>query len=137
MAYNIRNINVLDLRPSTGIGVAIPFDQASVFKTVYTTKEQTKYNILNFLLTDTGERIFNVNFGAGLRSRLFEQITQESNDDLEAFIRSSVESYFPNVRIVQLSADSDPDRNLITLQFSYRLITSNEQDEIILNMQNG
>ena len=137
MAYNLRNINVLDLRPSTGVGVAIPFDQAAVFKTVYTTKEQTKYNLINFLLTDTGERVFNVNFGAGLRSRLFEQITRESNDTLEAFIRSSVESYFPNIRVERLSVDSDPDRNLISVSFSYRLLTSNEQDEIILNMQNG
>ena len=24
MAYNVRNINVLDLRPSTGVGLAIP-----------------------------------------------------------------------------------------------------------------
>ncbi len=137
MAYNLRNINVLDLRPSVGVGVAIPFDQPAVFKTVYTTKEQTKYNLINFLLTDTGERIFNVSFGAGLRSRLFEQITQESNDILEASIRSSVESFFPNIRVERLSVESDPDRSLISLQFSYRLLTSNEEDTIILNMQNG
>jgi hypothetical protein len=49
MAYNLRNINVLDLRSSTGIGVALPFNAPGVFKTVYTTKEQLKYNIINFL----------------------------------------------------------------------------------------
>ena len=66
MAYNLRNINVLDLRPSTGVGVALPFNSTGVFKTVYTTKEQLKYNIINFLLTDKRERIFNPRFGAGI-----------------------------------------------------------------------
>jgi hypothetical protein len=57
MAYNLRNINVLDLKPSTGVGVAIPFSNRTAFTTVYTTKEQLKYNIINFLLTDKGERM--------------------------------------------------------------------------------
>ena len=76
MAYNVRNINVLDLRPSTGIGVSIPFSNPAVFETVYNTKDQTKYNLINFLLTDPRERIFNPSFGAGLRGKLFEQITK-------------------------------------------------------------
>ena len=137
MAYNLRNINTLDLRPSTGVGVAIPFNSPSVFTTVYTTKEQTKYNILNFLLTNTRERIFNPTFGAGLRSRLFEQITQDSNDALKASIRSSVERYFPNIQIIQLSVISDPDSNTISIQFSYRLVANNEEDVITINVQNG
>lgn len=137
MAYNVRNINVLDLRPSTGVGLAIPFDQRAVFKTVYSTKEQTRYNIINFLLTDTGERIFNVQFGAGIRSRLFEQITDESSDQLEIFIRSSIENYFPNIRVANLEIEQDPNRNSLNLQFSYILLTSGDEDEIVLNIQNG
>jgi hypothetical protein len=58
MAYNLRNINVLDLRPSVGVGVALPFNVPGVFKTIYTTKEQLKFNIINFLLTNKRERIF-------------------------------------------------------------------------------
>ena len=87
MAYNIRNIDIVDLRPSTGVGVSLPFSNRTAFTTVYTTKEQLKYNIINYLLTDRGERIFNPTFGAGLRSRLFEQITQESNDSLKMSIQ--------------------------------------------------
>ena len=43
MAYNVRNINVLDLRPSTGIGVSLPFDNPAVFDTVYNTKDQSTF----------------------------------------------------------------------------------------------
>jgi phage baseplate assembly protein W len=137
MAYNLRNINVVDLRPSTGVGVSLPFSNRTAFTTVYTTKEQLKYNIINYLLTDRGERIFNPTFGAGLRSRLFEPITQDSNESLKLSIQTSVESYFPSVEIVKLDIISDPDYSQISVQFSYRIKTSNETDNILLNIQNG
>ena len=137
MAYNLRNINVLDLRPSTGVGVSLPFSNRTAFTTVYTTKEQLKYNIINYLLTDRGERIFNPTFGAGLRSRLFEQITEEANEVLMVSIQSSVESYFPSVEVINLEVTSTPDESFISVQFSYRIKTSNETDNILLNIQNG
>ena len=58
MAYGLKKISPLDLRTSTAIGVNIPFSAQNVFTSVYTTKEQTKYNLINFLLTDKGERPF-------------------------------------------------------------------------------
>jgi len=137
MAYNLRNINTLDLKPSTGVGVGLPFNTPSVFTTIYTTKEQIKYNIINFLLSDRRERIFNPTFGAGLRSRLFEQITNQSNQALQDSIETSIQNYFPNIQITQLDVVSDPDRSSITVEFSYTLLASNEQDIITLNVQNG
>jgi|TARA_R110000868_G_scaffold294120_3_gene554651 phage baseplate assembly protein W len=134
MAYNLRNISVLDLRPSTGVGVALPFSSPGVFKTVYTTKEQLKYNIINFLLTDKRERIFNPRFGAGIRQKLFEQISTNTIDDLDIQIRAGVEQYFPSVKIVTLTFGGDPDRNLLTIQFSYNINNTGESDNIILNL---
>lgn len=137
MAYNLRNINVLDLRPSTGVGVSLPFSNRIAFTTVYTTKEQLKYNIINYLLTGRGERIFNPTFGAGIRNRLFEQISEDSNEALQLTIQSSIENYFPSVEVVNLSVVSDPDRSQISVQFSYRIRQTNETDNILLNIQNG
>ena len=137
MAYSIRNINVLDLRPSTGVGVALPFSNRTAFTTVYTTREQLKYNILNYLLTDAGERVFNPTFGASIRARLFEQITVESNESLQLTVKASVENYFPSVEVIDISIISDPNRSLISIQFSYRIKNTNETDNILLNLQNG
>jgi hypothetical protein len=88
MAYGLKKISPLDLKPSTAIGVALPFSAENVFSSVYTTKDQTKYNIINFLLTDPRERVFNPTFGAGLRSRLFEQIDQQTFDELKQSIQT-------------------------------------------------
>lgn len=134
MAYNLRNINVLDLRPSTGVGVALPFDAPGVFRTVYTTKEQLKYNIINFLLTNKRERIFNPNFGANIRSKLFEQITPQTLDELDSLIRTGIQQYFPNVVISDLTFGGNPDENLLTIQFSYTISNTGESDNVIIDI---
>lgn len=134
MAYGLRNINVLDLRPSVGVGVALPFNTSAVFQTVYTTKDQLKYNIINFLLTDRRERIFNPNFGANIRAQLFEQLTPETLTALDGQIRSGIEQYFPNVVITDLTFGGDPDQNLLTIQFSYSISNTGESDNVIISL---
>jgi phage baseplate assembly protein W len=137
MAYNLKKISPLDLKPSTGIGVSIPFSSKSVFSSVYTTKDQTKYNIINFLLTNKRERIFSPNFGASLRSKLFEQISDQTMDSIQQSLISELEDYFPNIQITELSVKPFVDTNSIDIIFSYRLINSQETDSIILKIENA
>lgn len=136
MAYGLKKISPLDLKPSTAIGVKIPFDADAVFSSVYTTKDQLKYNIINYLLTDPRERPFNPTFGAGLRSRLFEQINQDTFENMKQSIRTQIETYFPQIEIVTLDIIGNPDYNSINIKFSYRLLRSNENDSVILTIQN-
>jgi phage baseplate assembly protein W len=136
MAYSLKNISPLDLKPSTAIGVKLPFSSPSVFSSVYTTKEQTKYNIINFLLTDKRERPFNPNFGAGLRSTLFEQINSITLDSLKISLQSQIESNFPNIEITELNINSDPNNSYITIQFTYKLLNTSEIDTAVIAIQN-
>jgi phage baseplate assembly protein W len=137
MAYNLVQIPIADLKPSTALGVAIPFSAPNVFTSVYTTLEQTKYNIINFMLTDTRERPFNPNFGAGLRSRLFEQITETDLDSLKATISNQIESYFPNVLVVNLSIQGNQDDNSISIELTYSLKNIKSIDSLVLKIQNA
>jgi phage baseplate assembly protein W len=137
MAYQVRNINPLDLKPSTGIGVAIPFSSKSVFTTVYTTQEQLKYNIINYLLTGRKERVFNPGFGAGLRELLFENINSETLLDIQIILRSGLETNFPNINVSDLNISSDADSNTINISFSYQIINTGIEDSININFQNG
>ena len=136
MAYNLRQISPIDFKPSTGVGVKLPFSAENVFTTVYTTKEQLKYNIINYMLTDLGERPMNPNFGMGLRSRLFESITSSTIEDLKQSIQTQIQSMFPNVQIQQLNVIGQPDTNSINIQFSYIIKSSKETDGILLKIQN-
>ena len=134
MAYNLKQINVLDLRASTGVGVALPFNTPAVFQTVYTTKEQLKYNIINFLLTNKRERILNPNFGASIRNKVFDQITADTVDTLDSQIRTGINQYFSNVVVTDLTFGGNPDQNLLTIQFSYTISNTGESDNIIIDL---
>lgn len=136
MAYGLKKISPIDLKPSTAVGVKIPFSSKSAFTSVYTTKEQTKYNIINFLLTDKRERVFNPNFGAGLRSFIFEQMTEETLDTLEQSIKSKVELNFPNVDIRNIKVTGDIDTQSLFVSIDYIITNSNENDSVTIRVQN-
>lgn len=136
MAYGLKQISPLDLKPSTAIGVKLPFSSDSVFTSVYTTKEQLKYNLINFLLTDPRETPM-VIFGAGLRSSLFEQLSRNTLDELELSITSKIEDNFPNVEIKELSVTGDTSTLAITINFSYTIKNTNENDSVVIKIENS
>jgi len=136
MAYNIININPLDLQPSKGVGIKVPFDGPTGLNITYITKEAIKSNILNFFLTGKRERIMNPNFGAGIREQLFEQITNNTAENLEDIITFGLNDYFPQIQLTNLNVTALPDQNLIQIYFSYSIRNTNMQDEIIINFNN-
>jgi phage baseplate assembly protein W len=137
MAYGLAKIPALDFKPSTSLGVKIPFAAPNVFTPVYTSREQTKYNLINFLLTDTNERPFNPNFGAGLRRMLFDPITNYSLEELKLSLTNKLEAYFTNITVTELSLVSNPDTYEVTITVSYVLNNNNQQDTAVINIQNS
>ena len=137
MAYNIININPLDLSPSKGVGIQVPFNGTTGLNITYTTKDAIKSNILNFFLTGKKERIMNPNFGAGIREQLFEQITQGTVQNMEDIISFGLNDYFPQVTLNKLTINASPDKNLLQIYISYFIKNSNIQDEILINFNNG
>lgn len=136
MAYNIVNINPLDLQPSKGVGIKIPFDGPTGLNITYTTKDAIKSNILNFFLTGKRERIMNPNFGAGIREQIFEQISENTVENIEDIITFGLQDYFPQITLNNLTVSSSPDQNLLQIYFSYSIKNTNIQDEIAINFNN-
>ena len=101
--YNFIGKTQSDLFPNRGIGIGVPFDGNTGINSTYLTKEAIRANLLNFFLTAKRERIFKPNFGSGLRNLLFEPLTDESRNDIKAFIEDGVESYFPNIEVNDVS----------------------------------
>ena len=120
MAFGAKRIYPIDTNPGTGVGVAIPFNAPGVFKTTYTTREATKSNLINFFLTNKGERYLNPTFGGGLRAFLFQQITEGNTEDLKQDIQQQLGLYFPQVIVESLNIDSYPDINQINIVLKYR-----------------
>ena len=137
MAYIVRNVDILDLQPSTGVGISLPFNGPTGINTTYTTKDAVKSNLLNFILTGKKERVMNPSFGSGVRDLLFEPITEDITDQVENLIYGGVESYFPQVQINSLTVNLSPDTKTITIYLNYSVINTNIEDELQININNG
>lgn len=134
MAFNPIKKYPLDIKPSIGVGVAIPFNGSAVFRTTYLTKDAIKSNLLNFFLTDKRERFLNNNFGAGLKGFIFEQITSGNLSFLKNDIQAKINQYFTNINVNDLEVNQiDGVENAIHVILKYSVPNTNIEDKIEIN----
>ena len=128
-------IDPLDLQPRKGVGVALPFEANAVFRTTFETKEAIKFNLVNLLLTGTGERYFNLDFGSNLRNFLFQNITQPELQAVKDTISEVISLYYPRVQITTFNLTFEADNNALLVEFKYRITQTNIEDEILINIE--
>lgn len=124
-----------DTRQRVGIGVDIPFSSGGVFTPNYTTKEAIKNNIINYFLTNPGERPANPLFGGGLRNFIFEQISFENLDFLKEDINTKLQQFFPDVVINEVEVIGNEDQNEVVVNLQYAVSNTGIEDEINLSFQ--
>ena len=83
MPFDAQHIYPIDFDKSAAVGINLPFNSPGVFFSNYTTKEAIKNNLINYFLTNQGERPLNPSFGGGLRAFVFEQIATNNLDFLK------------------------------------------------------
>jgi len=133
MAIEIGRIPANDNQPAVGIGIGIPFSanpvsgSDSIFKINYTTADQIKSNIINYLLTSKGERIFSPNFGSNIKEYLFEPLSDQTIETLKKDIEDSIKSIFPNVILKNIEATPNFEFNVLTIQIFYSVFTSTDE----------
>ena len=119
-----------DLKPSVGIGVDIPFNKPGVFTSNFQTKDAIRNNLLNFFLTNTGERYMNPEFGMGLREYLFEQITNDNVDFLEEEVQDALSTRFTNVIVEELTVEGDSELQQLKIYLEYSIADTDIIDSI-------
>ena len=136
MAY-VRSTRVdpRDFQVNTAIGVGLPFNAPGVFNSIYSTREQIKFNVINLVLTSKGERIENPNFGTTLRSQLFGQMTEDTLNNVREDIINSVGVYVPEVSIqnIELLIEPNESFNTLLVKIAYVILISGETDNITVN----
>lgn len=130
MAFNPQQIYPIDLNASKAVGVNLPFSGPAVFISNYLTKDAIKNNLINFFLTNPGERYMNPNFGGGLRAFIFEQITNDNLDFLREDINKKISNYFPNILVNELTVTGQQDTNQITVVLKYSVLNTNITDNL-------
>lgn len=135
MAQAPIRISPFDLTPNRAIGVSLPFNGSAVFNSTYTSRDQIKTNLINFFLTNQGERPFNTTLGGNLRRVTFEQLTSETELKVKNIVLNSLELYFPRVIPKELKVNSYPDSNALEIYLRYIISETNIEDNITLNIQ--
>ena len=133
MAFGAKQIFPNDTKPRVAIGINLPLNGEAVFNSNYQTKNAIKNNLINYFLTNPGERLGNPSFGAGLRDFLFELITSDNLDFLEENIQEKIKIFFPNVNLKDVELISNQDKNEIKITITYSITNTGINDELELS----
>lgn len=121
---------VSDRIPNRGIGIRLPFNDYNIFTINYTTKDQIKSNLTNYLLTNKGERVFNPEFGADLRRLLFDQLTDFT--DAREILFDNLSLYFPMITVTGIDFTPDIKNNVLNIKIVYSI--NNNADSILIRI---
>ena len=135
MAVGVRRRFPNDIRQRVGIGVDIPFNAGGVFTPNYETKRAIRNNLINFFLTNPGERPANPSFGGGLRNFIFEQLAEDNVEFLKEDIENKLQTEFPDVVVGEVNVISNQDQNEIVVNITYAVANTGIEDEINLSFQ--
>jgi phage baseplate assembly protein W len=125
MAYRIENNNPLDLDYKLAVGVSVPFvgsiisGSDAVFSSTYTTTEQLRSDIINYMLTNKNERVLNPNYGSDLRRFVFQNITGINLNNLKLQIIDGLKVNFPQITVNNVIITPDHDVNSINIIIDY------------------
>lgn len=139
MAIEIQ-INPLDFEPDVAIGIDLPMigSNGTFFKKTYTTIDQAYANAKNLLLTNSGERIMQPEFGANIRAFLFQNMTEDALDVLKSNIESAFSRWLPYVGISKLETIPNDSRNTVFINMEIYLIGNDlDRRSLQLTVING
>ena len=111
------------------IGVGVQFIENGIFTSTYTTKDQTKNQLVNYILTNPGEVLFNPTYGSGIRLILFEP-----NIDLDSLaenLKEGISNNVQNIVVKNVSANSDGNNNVL-ISINYSINNQNDDLNIAL-----
>ena len=111
MAFVYENIaQVVDSVNEIGLGVKFT-NADSIFKTIYTVREQAKENLKTLLFTRIGERYMQPTFGTNLLNLLFEPNTIQIKEDVSEILIDPINVWLPYISIENINvitAEEDP-----------------------------
>jgi len=114
-----------------------PNDGFSLLKTI---KQVASQNLKMVLYTEPGERIWDLNFGVGIKKYLFEPNLGTTHDSLKQRILSQVSSYLPYISILNIEISTNElnsistipniESNYLNIKISY-LVSGEPQIQIL------
>jgi phage baseplate assembly protein W len=135
MAIIVQNRFPIDSIDRKAIGVNIPFNAPAVFQSNYLTRDAIKNNLINFFLTNPGERVFNPFFGSGLNKLVNMNFLDTFDDEfVKKFLQDQIDQYFPFVGIEEINLVVNRESNQLGIVLKYQVENFGIQDEINITL---
>jgi len=142
MAILIPSQTITD--PQFQIGIGLPFNNGNgVFNNTLTTEQQIRANLINYVLTDSGERVFN-DFGLGIGNFLFEKVDsydKDPNDDfvipglneMIEFVTEGINVNFPEIDVKEVKFTQGNHSSEVVLSITYTFFSQPSTIDIAIN----
>ena len=135
MAQIVDNVFPTQESGSAALGFSFPLSGNAVFNPTYTTREVIKTNLINWLLTNKGERVFRPLFGANLRDFIGEGINDGTDTAIEERIKNNISVEFPQIQVKSVNFNNQADSNTINLFVNYLIRNIGAEDQINIAIQ--
>jgi hypothetical protein len=134
MAYRVEPSNIGVDNPFisgsvlTAVGVSLPFNGTIGFNSTYSSIEQVRSNLIDYILTNKGERPLNPNYGSDLKKYIFSNITDTtlygnmSISDLKTMLTTGIQNNFAKIKIINLDITTSPDTNSVNISINYSFL---------------
>lgn len=94
--------------------------------------EAVKNSIRNIVLTNKGERFFNLEFGCDVRSLLFDNVDAGTEAALQSTIETAISNFEPRANLINVIVSGQPDINAYTITVVFSTINSPEPQTLDL-----
>tara|TARA_R110000824_G_scaffold148159_1_gene317681 strand:- start:132 stop:671 length:540 start_codon:yes stop_codon:yes gene_type:complete len=105
---------------------------SDIFDMVFTDTKMIQTWLINWFLTNKGERVMFPTFGANLRQYLFEAIDDNTFEILEMKIKDDLSRVFPMITLLNLKVLGNEEYNEIKVSLTYFIESFNTTD--VLNI---
>lgn len=101
---------------------------------LYTNEQAVKRSIRNIILTNKGERLFNIEFGGSLDTFLFEDISEITAGLIKNNIMSSLQKYEKRARVNEVLVIPNEYNNSYEVSIFFEVINSSNPQNINLTL---
>jgi phage baseplate assembly protein W len=117
----------------TGKGLTLPFGpdpEAGSLRWI-AGMDLIRQSVATILDTEPGERVMLPSFGCGLRRYLMEPNTLTTRTSMEIDIRTSLETWEPRIRLVNVAVTPGEDPYLVWVDIAYVRLADLRQDNLV------
>jgi phage baseplate assembly protein W len=106
----------------------------TLFSEANSTKDVVIFHLKNLILTNPGEKISDPDYGVGIRSYLFENMTRGLLNNIAKEIDLAITKYLGYIDVQDISVSSPPDSNYVSVKIFFQIPSLDISEELLIDI---